>query len=96
MIMRAGQRYLLAAVAFAIATLWTGVGLVAGLECLLVFCLVALGVAGVQRRRDLAARPKRRARRIPREGSTSAWPERPRSLGDEATDDWRRSARSGW
>jgi hypothetical protein len=95
------QRYLFAAVAFAIAAVWTGVGLVSGFECLLVFGLAALGVAAVQRRNEVAAnrsrraRPARRAERR-REPSSSAWPARPRPYEDGASDDWQRAARSDW
>ena len=100
---RVGQRYVIAAVAFALAALWTGVGLVAGFECLLAFAVVALVVAAVQRRNDVAARTARRARpggRQPRRTrgaqSTSAWPARPRPFDDDASDDWLRAARSDW
>jgi hypothetical protein len=99
--MRFAQRYLFAALAFAIAAVWTGVGLVAGFECLLVFALAALGAAAVQRRHEVAAsrarraRPARRAERR-RERPQSAWPSRPRPYDDGASDDWQRAARSDW
>jgi hypothetical protein len=98
---RFAQRYLFAAVAFAIAAVWTGVGLVSGFECLLVFALAALTVAAVQRRNEVAAnrarrtRPARRAERR-RERPSTAWPARPRPYDDGASDDWQRAARSDW
>ena len=99
--MRFAQRYLFAAVAFAIAAVWTGVGLVSGFECLLVFGLAALGAAALQRRQEVAAsrarrvRPARRGERR-RGRSASEWPARPRAYDDGASDDWQRAARSDW
>jgi hypothetical protein len=100
---RYGQRYLPAAVAFVAAALWTGVGIVAGFECLLAFAVVALVVTAVQRRNDVAARrarSSRASRRVPartsRERSTSEWPVRPRSLEDDETGSWQRVGRPDW
>jgi hypothetical protein len=95
------QRYLFAAVAFAIAAVWTGVGLVSGFECLLVFGLAALAAAAVQRRHEVAASRARRARPVRRgegrrERPPSAWPARPRPYDDGASDDWQRAARTDW
>lgn len=53
---RVVQRYLIAAIAFAVAALATGVGLVSAFECLLVFVLASLGVAVVQARSVAAER----------------------------------------
>jgi len=50
------QRYLIAAIAFAMAAVWLGVGLVKGLECLLAFLLASLIVAVVQRRQAVIGR----------------------------------------
>ena len=50
------QRHLIAALGFAAAAVWLGVGLVKGLECLLAFLLTSLVVAVVQRRRLVAER----------------------------------------
>jgi hypothetical protein len=99
--MRFAQRYLFAAVAFAIAAVWTGVGLVSSFECLLVFGLAALAVAAVQRRHEVAANRARRARpgrrgERRRSRSSSAWPARPRAYDEGASDDWQRAARSDW
>jgi hypothetical protein len=100
---RVGQRYVLAAGAFAAAALWTGVGIVAGFECLLAFVAVALTVAAVQRRNDVVARRarssqrgRRDAPRTSRELSTSEWPARPRSFDDDPTGSWQRAGRSDW
>ena len=50
------QRYVIAAIAFVLAVVWLGVGLMRGLECLLVFLLVSLIVAVVQRRQAVVVR----------------------------------------
>jgi hypothetical protein len=55
-----GQRYAIAAVGFAAAAVWLGVGLVKGLECLLAFVSVSLIVAVVQRRRVVPVRRQMR------------------------------------
>jgi hypothetical protein len=107
--MRAGQRYLVGAVAFAAAALWLGVGLVGAFECLLVFGLAMLVVAALQRREEVNARRARRTsgararrpassrgrrpRRSTPERAAPAWPARPH---DEQSDDWRRAARADW
>jgi hypothetical protein len=107
---RVGQRYLIAAVAFAATALWTGVGLVQGFECLIVFALVALSVAAIQRRdqakaaragrgADARARRRRTVRGGRRAGTpprgSSAWPARP-PFDDEQSEGWRKAARSDW
>ena len=57
------ERYLIAALGFAAAALWLGVGLSKGLECLLAFLLTLLVVAVVQRRQFVAERNHARAAR---------------------------------
>jgi hypothetical protein len=60
------QRYAIAAVGFAAAAVWLGVGLVKGLECLLAFLFVSLVVTFVQRRQFVVERRHaRRARTAP-------------------------------
>jgi hypothetical protein len=54
------QRYAIAAVGFAAAAVWLGVGLVKGLECLLAFVSVSLLVAVFQRRGVVAKRRQMR------------------------------------
>lgn len=108
---RVGQRYLIGAVAFAVAAVWTGVSLVGGFECLLVFGLASLVVAAIQRRHDLDARRSRRptrarvrrarpgqsrVRRLRHDRGSLPPPAPPWPYDDRETTDWRRSARSGW
>jgi hypothetical protein len=81
------QRYLVAAVAFAIALVWTGVSFTAGLKCLLAFTVVYAAAAAVQQRRLVqdrraARRPERRMSRPSRRddfevvtaGELGGWP----------------------
>lgn len=60
---RTAQRYLVAAIGFAIALVWTGTAFVAGFECLLVFSVVYLAAAVVQHRRAAKLRRRERAGR---------------------------------
>jgi hypothetical protein len=54
------QRYLIAALGFAVAAAWLGVGLAKGLECLVAFLLTSLVVSVVQARRRVLERSRRR------------------------------------
>ena len=65
------ERYLIAAVGFAAAALWLGVGLVKGMECLLAFLLTLLVVAVVQRRQRVVERSRARRPAHSRGGSHS-------------------------
>jgi hypothetical protein len=62
------RRYLLAKAGFAVALIWTGIGLTSGFECLLVFMLVSS--VPVARR---ATRP--RARHDTRSDESGEWPQ---------------------
>lgn len=72
MVTRVSQRFGIAAVAFAIAAIWTGIGLTSGFECLLVFTLAYGGAAVVQQRREAVRRQAERGRRSRRTSSGRA------------------------
>lgn len=80
MVVRVLQRYVVGVVAFAITATVTGVGLVAGLECLLVFTLV-YGAGAAYQQRTLAqqrrARPRRRrpTARVRDDDTVADWPQ---------------------
>jgi len=86
------QRYLIAAIGFAAAAVWLGVGLVKGLECLLAFLLVSLIVAVVQQRQVAVER------RHVRHAMSAPASTRRREQRDEARDRRRarRSQSSPW
>ena len=95
------QRYLIAALGFAAASVWLGVGLMRGLECLLAFLLTSLAVAVLQARRRVLERSRtrrspasdhrhRRRRTVvePRDGRYARRPElRPRRFPTVYDDD---------
>jgi hypothetical protein len=88
------QRYLIAAIAFAAAAVWTGLGLASAFECLLVFLIAVLVVAALQRRSDVAARRAGRPVRS-RSGGRGVRPSRarPRREDDELESrEWARPA----
>jgi hypothetical protein len=91
-VIRAGQRYLIGAIAFAAAAVWSGVGLLSAFVCLLVFVIALLVVAAMQRRSDVAARRSGRAVRR-RSSERRAGHTRPRSEDDGfESGEWARPA----
>lgn len=99
------ERYLVAAFAFMAAATWLGVGLQAGFECLLVFCLAFQAVRLYQRRTGSRGRAaKRRRDRGRLYAPTSAEPHDMSPLAAPGSDRARRSGRvydgghedSGW
>lgn len=83
------QRYAVAAMAFAAAAVWLGVGVVSGLECLLAFLVTSVAMDAVQRRNRVQER-RRRSTSRPREQRRP----RPAVEADDA-DDWQ-LAEPGW
>lgn len=82
------QRYLVAAVVFGIAAVWSGLGVSASFECLLAFTAAYVGAAAVQRRRAAsAARAGRRTRSRSRAESRRPRRESAHVYDDEAGDE---------
>ena len=100
MLTRVSQRYGIAAVAFATAAIWLGIGLTSAFECLLVFTLAYGGTAVVQQRREAVRRQEERGRRSRRAPAARTRRPDPVVWDDEAEEltesrDWP-SLAGGW
>ena len=84
MVKQVAQRYLVAAVVFAIAVVWTGIGLTAAFESLLAFTLAYVATAAVQRRRAVAHDRSRRSRSRSRSSASRPRREHAGVYDDEA------------
>jgi hypothetical protein len=93
------QRNLTAALVFAVAALWLGLGLVSAFECLLMFGLASTLVGVIQRRQGLAKPAKARAsnKKRSRSAHSRRSAQSPR-LGDGGaeTADWPHLAETNW
>lgn len=95
------QRNLTAALVFAVAALWLGLGLISAFECLLMFGLASTLVRVLQRRHGLAKPAKTRASKKRRSRPANPRPRRPAQtprLGDGGTQtaDWPHRAEPNW
>lgn len=96
------QRNLIAALVFAVAALWLGLGLISAFECLLMFGLSSTLVRVLQRRHGLAKPAKTHASKKRRSRPANPRHRRPaqttRRLGGGGTEtaDWPHRAEPNW